>query len=330
MSQPSIITSRSILMHTSLAYLSPELRTFDSILQDSFDGTLRMQSASIMLPPEILLTIRLHLLPTITTHLFKRSAHALSRYETHLRKLLCQECLSYNQEVYGPDVWGWGHFTGACLCRGIRNRIDESLTEHCRVLEYCELWNEGRAFPDCSTWLELYLSFESSRLVGCPNSMDSIWDVVGLALKDHGCRLSDRMTQPLNRYRSSSLKGMKIMLDIPTPVVIIPERSTYSLDSISSSSGSVALHRVERDLGLSCAYERGLEMWKDARSHAGIHPVPDTPQTIKSCIQSQAAEIISTMTTVVVVAVSLPITLATVALTLVCFYSSNSRALRII
>ncbi|KAG6911337.1 hypothetical protein DXG01_001008 [Tephrocybe rancida] len=330
MAQPSISISRSILMHTSLAYLSPELRTFDSILRDSFDGTLRTAPARIRLPTEILLEIRLHLLPLVTTHLFRRSTHALARYENHLRKLLCQDCLLYNQEVYGPDIWGWEHFTGACSCKGIRARVDEGRTEYQPALEYCDLWNHEDAFPDCSTWLELYLSFESSRITGCPDAIRSIWEAVTLALKEHGCRLSDQIAQPANRYLSLPLRGMKVTLDIPTPITIIPEHPGHDLDSAPHSSGPLTLHRTSRDLGLSCAYERGLEVWKDVRYHTRTHPLPPDPPTSTFSIQSQAAEIASTMSIAVVIAVSLPITIATVALALVCFYSPKSRALRIL
>ncbi|KAH0591232.1 hypothetical protein H2248_001324 [Termitomyces sp. 'cryptogamus'] len=312
-------------MHTSLAYLSPELRTFDAILQHAFNGTLRTTPLKIVLPTEILLMIRLHLLPTVTTHLFRRSTRALARYEASLRILLCQDCLSYNQEVYGPDIWGWEHFSGACSCRGNWNKVDDCQTEYRHALEYCDLWDQKKAFPECSTWLELYLSLESSRLIYCRCSIRSIWDVVTVALKDHGCRVYEQRPPPTSSY--CLLRGMKIILDIPTPIVIVPDHQTISLDS---ESGPIALRRANRDLGLSFAYERGLQMWKDVRPNTRFHTQSSNKPSFASHVHTQAMEIVSTMSTAVVVAVSLPITLATVALAVVCFYSPKSRALRII
>ncbi|KAG6874408.1 hypothetical protein C0995_015144 [Termitomyces sp. Mi166 len=316
-------------MHTSLAYLSPELRTFDAILQRSFNGTLRTAPSAIVLPTEILLMIRLHLLPTVTTHLFRRSTRALARYEASLRILLCQDCLSYNQEVYGPDIWGWEHFSGACSCRGNKNKLDECRTEYRRALEYYDLWSQKQAFPDCSTWLELYLSLESSRLTDCQCSIRSIWDVVTLALRDHGCRVYDQRPSPITPYCSLPLWGMRITLDISAPIVIVPDHQTISLDS---ESGPIALHRANRDLGLSFAYERGLQMWNDVRPDTRFCAQSRDRPSFASHVQTQAMEIVSTVSTAVVVAVSLPITLATVALAVVCFYSPKSRtsALRII
>ncbi|KAG6813985.1 hypothetical protein H0H92_004478 [Tricholoma furcatifolium] len=324
MAESKIFTSRSILMHSSLAYCSSELRTFDSIIHDSYQGTLCTAPTSITLPTEILLEIRHHLFPTITTHLFRRSNHALVRYETSIRTLLCQDCLSYNQEVYGMDIWQWDHFTGACSCRG-RNRTLGSRVEDRQALEYCDFWNQKQAFPDCSSWLELYLSLETSRLTGYTQPMRSIWDVVNMTLHDYGCRL---MTHPAQYWHLPS-RGIKIDLDIPTPLVIVPD-NTSTLNG-GSGFGPVALHRADRDLALSFAYEKGLQMWNVTRRSntlAGSHS--DDPPPLGSSIQSQAIEIISTASAAVTVAVSLPVTLATVALTIVCFYSPMSRALRIL
>lgn len=323
MTEGKITTSRSILMHTSLAYLSPELRTFDAILQHSSNGTLRTIPSSIVLPTEILLEIRLHLLPTVTTHLFKRSTRALARYETSLRILLCQDCLSYNQEVYGPDIWSWDYFSGACSCKENMNKVENRLT----AVEYRNLWSQKQAFPDCCTWLELYLSLESSRLPDCKYSIRSIWDVVTLALKDHGCRVYNQRLPPTSPYGSLPLQGMKITLDIPTPIVIIPDHQTISL---GSESGPITLYRANRDLGLSFAYEQGLQMTKDVHTNRRLRANSSDVSSFSSHVQIQAMDIISTVSTAVVVAVSLPVTIATVALAVVCFYSPKSRALRII
>ncbi|KAG6851375.1 hypothetical protein H0H93_005773 [Arthromyces matolae] len=325
MTGPQISTSRSILMHTALAYLTPEIRTFDLILQGSLNGTLHIKPS---LPAEILLAIRFHLFPVTVTHLFERSHLALAHYESSLRKSLCQECLAYNQEVYGPDVWEWEHFTGACSCGGNRFGVDKSRTGHVRALEYYNLWKQKQTFPDCSTWLELYLSLESARLAAGNPSIHSIWDVVTLTLKDHGCRL--RIAKADKVYCSLPWRGMQISLDITTPVLIVPDdpTSTESLRDINSTA-SITIHRVNRDLCLSYAYDRGLQMSKDVRPRQITVP-PIERRSVASQIQDRAIELASVVSTVVVAAVTLPITVATVALAVFCFYSPQSRALRII
>ncbi|KAJ3753949.1 hypothetical protein EV360DRAFT_52564, partial [Lentinula raphanica] len=94
-------------MHVSLACSSIEIRTVDAIINSQTACTL---------PLEILLLIRAYLLIEVTNHLIIRSASALQRYERSLRYLLCPDCIAYNQDVYGNDVWGWEQFSGACAC----------------------------------------------------------------------------------------------------------------------------------------------------------------------------------------------------------------------
>ncbi|KAG5643131.1 hypothetical protein DXG03_001521 [Asterophora parasitica] len=327
MPQSAITTSRSILMHTSLAYLSPELQTLDSILRDSFSGRLIVVPPRLRLPTEILLIIRQHLFPAITTSLYERSTQALARYESCIRRLLCPDCLSYNQEVYGPEIWGWEHFTGACCCR----RKGSGQAEPPQLPEYGDFWNHNQINPAGHSWLELYLSFESKRLANCQRSFHSIWDLVGTVLSDHGCRLSDVPTAsghptPRRHGHALPLRGMRISIDIPTSVSIVPAESLLEAND-SLISAPTILHRADRDLGLSIAYEKGLQLWKEGPpprrrfySKGSLDP---------STLRSQAMTFCTAITTVAVAALSLPLTFATLALTVLCFYS-QSRALRIL
>ncbi|KAF8079081.1 hypothetical protein FPV67DRAFT_94937 [Lyophyllum atratum] len=324
MSEPAITTSRSILMHTSLAYLSPEIQTLDSILQDSFTGKLNIIPARLRIPTELLLIIRNHLLPAVTAHLFERSTQALAQYESFLRKLLCQECLSYYQEVYGPDIWGWEQFTGACSCRVAKDGFDEGFGEHTE--KYRDLWSQEQSFPNCSTWLELYLSFESSRLADYPTSFHSIWDVVSVVLGVYGCQLKDNVTQSSKHRLFLPFQRIKITVDIPTPVTIVP--ATSALPGDARHSAPAILHRADRDLCLSFAYEMGLEIWRE-RSHSRSRFYSKFSPTFTSKIESQISAVFASISRAIVAALSLPLTFATIAMAVVCYYS-NSRALRIL
>ncbi|KAF5385245.1 hypothetical protein D9615_001131 [Tricholomella constricta] len=309
MPESAITTSRSILMHTSLAYLSPELQTFDSILRDSFVGKLTIIPPRLRLPTEILLFIRHHLLPAVTTSLFERSKHALAHYESSIRKLLCQDCLSYNQEVYGPDIWGWEQFTGACLCRG-KSSVNDGRAERSQIPGYGDFWNLEQPYPSWHSWLELYLSFESSRLTNCQRSFHSIWDLVGMVLGDYGCCLSDN---PTKRDHSIPVRGMRMSIDIPSSITIVPAVSLLEADDTPFSALTI-LNRANRDLGLSIAYEKGLQLWKELP-----HPRPrfHTKAPLKSNLHSHIMAICKAITTMAAAALSLPLTFATLALIII-------------
>ncbi|GLB35719.1 hypothetical protein LshimejAT787_0300070 [Lyophyllum shimeji] len=329
MQEAAITTSRSIIMHTSLAYLSPEIRTFDSILHDSLVGKLSVVSERLRFPTEILLLIRHQLLSALTSQLFDRSTQALAHYESSLRKLLCQECLSYFQDVYGPDIWGWEQFTGACTCRVAKEKADGGQAGYQEIIGYCNLWSQEQPFPNCSTWLESYLSFELSRRADFRDSFHSIWDVVGVVLEDHGCRLSDNAKQPNNHRHFRPFRHIKIAVDIPTAVTIVPAQSA-ALEGDVARSAPIIIRRADRDLGLSLASEQGLEI----RRHAGQscpQPRLRTADLLPplSSKEFRIAGIVAAFSTIAVAAASLPLTLATIALTVVCYYSTP-HALRIL
>ncbi|KAL0066538.1 hypothetical protein AAF712_006340 [Marasmius tenuissimus] len=144
-------------MHASLAYLSTETRTLDAIIA-------HRPTHTPTLPTEILLLIRSRLLLTVTTHLIHQSHSALRRYENTLRHLLCPECRSYNEYVYGDDPWKW---------------------------EPCGSCGLNLKFIDRREWLENYLSRKSLRFVsreGPPRSHHPIWRLVGDVLHGFQCK----------------------------------------------------------------------------------------------------------------------------------------------
>lgn len=70
-------TPRSTLMYSCLAYLSPELQAFDSIVRLHSQLTLRVHPSPcnpsrktiLSIPPELLVLIRFHLLPAVANQL---------------------------------------------------------------------------------------------------------------------------------------------------------------------------------------------------------------------------------------------------------------------
>ncbi|KAF8203994.1 hypothetical protein BJ912DRAFT_222260 [Pholiota molesta] len=134
-------------------------------------------------------------------------------YEQSLRDLLCPDCISYNLDIYGPDIWQWEQFNGACACVepvetsiliGSRNSIGftkQSFPSHQAKTTSGPGILNPKQFLDASHWLQSYLSREAalrfssrevdqlgtSRSRPIPNTDDSIWNVVSLMLLDYGC-----------------------------------------------------------------------------------------------------------------------------------------------
>lgn len=302
-------------MHASLASLSSELRTFDDILQNSLLTKFNIMPPRLRLPPELLLLIRQHLLPTLTTHLYQRSMHALCRYESSLRKLLCLDCIAYYQDVYGPDIWQWEQFSEPCICSGSKGNIGGVNSE---IPEYWDILGTKHRFVDRSSWLEFYLSFESSRLPDSGIYFISIWDAVDMVLLNHGCRISSAMIRSADICRLQ-LPASNIIHIIPTTAPRT-ERGHSSLQTI--------LHRADRDLGLSLEYEGGLEIWREnphprrphSSKYAGLHVQP---------FHILFLRMLQGITALAAASVSFPLTLATLAFTVLCYYS-RPRSLRLV
>ncbi|KAJ3875333.1 hypothetical protein F5051DRAFT_378020, partial [Lentinula edodes] len=191
---PALEISRSTLMHASLAYLSDELRTMDSIISSH---------NACSLPLELLFLIRAQLLIQVTDHLIFRSSSALQRYETSLQYMLCPECIAYNQDVYGNDIWGWEQFLGACACFTAKNpsisspivlrRMDPHLSNY--SISSPPTLNPKK-FTNRHHWLEFYLSMKALRLIRRCTSEGTvvgdyervIWDLVSNVLEGYGCQ----------------------------------------------------------------------------------------------------------------------------------------------
>ena len=331
MPRPTIIASRLMLMHSSLAYVSLELRTLDSIIQRPPPISNKMR-----LPPEILLHIRFYLLPIVTNHLMLRSASALAQYESSLRDLLCPDCIAYNQFVYGPDVWQWEHFTGSCECVEMTRSLSHAWTFD--IPEKFHVNPDPQEFTTAMDWLEYYLSLESSHLkrqgrTSCKHSF-AIWDVVEEVLRDHGCHIA--LVEPTSRRdrdrdaNSVTIAALPSLLQDVDVDVPIPEEEC---------TARRILYRAVRDLNLSIEYEGDLRVsqavrlpvllgpliW--SRSHCAI--VATSPRETMSLMQTQCLNVVQTIAALVVAWLSLPLTFATLAFTIFCFYS-KPRSLRIL
>ncbi|KAH6916671.1 hypothetical protein BKA70DRAFT_1417455 [Coprinopsis sp. MPI-PUGE-AT-0042] len=114
-------SSRVSLMHASLAQITPEVATLDSVRHGS----------QARLPAELLLLIRAYLIPIVAQELLSQSEAALTAHESTMMSLLCSECVFFLSEIYGTSVflWPWDQFSGPCACRGANGehaiRIDK-------------------------------------------------------------------------------------------------------------------------------------------------------------------------------------------------------------
>ncbi len=156
--------SKPILLHTALANISHELVTLDQIIR----------SPAHKLPTELLLIIRAHLSTILTTQLFLKSTRALSEYEASIQRLLCPDCISYNHDIYGPDVWEWQQFSGPCNC--IPTARNDQLTLHINPQQFVNPFH----------WLEHHLSLQVARI---SPTTSSIWDVVTDVLGRYHCEI---------------------------------------------------------------------------------------------------------------------------------------------
>ncbi|KAF9469733.1 hypothetical protein BDZ94DRAFT_1243131 [Collybia nuda] len=320
----TITISRPILMHTSLAYVSPEVQAFDSVIL----------SKSARLPTELLSLIRSHLLPLITTYFLRNSTQALALYETSLRDLLCVDCVAYNNDIYGPDVWQWEQFSGACACTRVSSINISDSTKTLNAHGPTPYKSNPKLFRDRMQWLENHLS---QRILGphsADDSSEAIWRVVEEVLRDQGCRVL-RGVSEYSIYEE--FLGVRTFSRRRNLVTIVSVQSEGSEESSEGSLGgahwdSVAnLHRAKENLGLNFEYdyEEGLE--NPTITHSYPHPpllyeLNFGPPTLYGFIlyaQSSIVEIspLQALAALIAVCLSLPLTLATLALTVLCFYS---------
>ncbi|KAJ4002190.1 hypothetical protein F5050DRAFT_1718198 [Lentinula boryana] len=307
---------RSTLMHVSLACSSGELRTMESIINFSRSGC--------SLPVELLLLIRAHLLIELTDHLIVRSSSALQRYETSLRYLLCPECIAYNQEVFGNDVWGWEQFSGACACFNTRYRSISSpiairrMNSSSPTLSFHTL--DPKKFTNRHHWLEFYLSMKAHRLIqnhpyrgSVGGDSKAIWDLVSRVLEGYGC-------QSIRAHRSYAGRDLALSSRGVESCLIVPQERLLGV-----TEDCTTLQRVERDLALSVEY--------DSRPTCGtVSKLPRIERLSFGCGTSDRrssviskgkfalSKVANSLQTVFLTALSIPLSIVTLFLTIVCFY----------
>lgn len=313
MSSSSVMTSRSTLMHAALAYLSDEINTLDTLI--SSRSSLCVSSSPLLsLPSELLYIIRSHLILAITAQLMDRSVSALKRYESTLRVLLCPECIQYNQDVYGKDVWSWEQFSGACGClqRGWRLKNASSITQPSLSTI------NPKQFIDRTHWLEYYLSRKSLRFLHgrrIPSSSKSpeiIWDAVSMVLADFNCKLvraKERQRRLLSRE----------VLVVPHDVENVPVHDEW-IDGVT-------IHRVDRDLGLSLCHSNAIEDASPSSSPPSPRASYFLPDFHKITSREYYPEValiqptLDSISSVLATLFAVPVACATLILTIVCLYS---------
>ena len=325
MPRPTIIASRLMLMHSSLAYVSSELRTLDSIIQQP-----PATSNTMHLPPEILLNIRSYLLPIVTNHLMQRSAFALAQYEASLRDLLCSDCIAYNQFVYGPDVWQWEHFTGSCKCVKMTRSLSHAWAFN--IPENLHVNPDPQEFTTAMDWFEFYLSLESSclkRQRAHSKHSFAIWDVVEEVLRDHGCHILHDAGGGLS-LRDGNANSVTIAA-LPSLLENVDEDISMPYEDYTARR---ILYQAVQGLSLSVEYEGDLQVPAVLLSRPLIrscsHAIASTsPSGAMTLMQTQCLNIVQAIAALVVAWLSLPLTFATIAFTIFCFYS-KPRSLRIL
>ena len=346
---PEIITSKSTLMHACLTNMSPELDAIDYIIHDPYT---KWNPSQVTLPTEILLLIRGWLFLTTTAHLIKQSMAALAVYEQSLRDLLCADCIAYNVDIYGQDIWQWEQFTGACSCipdpenhQPFRNtnRITWRNPTHNSRMGRSITSLDPQQFVDAEHWLESYLYqaatlFEAKRH-GNEWSVASgtraapptdIWDVVHSALREFNCEVAGEFDER-KRVRNRVGRGQfHFKHNLVQVVPSLLREGHPSSDTLAR--GEANLRRAGMDLGLLLEHPHPLVIPIKYSSHSMRRL--RWPSASNSCYKGQdIVELFQTffqlLASLLTACLSLPITFATLALTILCFYS-RPRSFRIL
>lgn len=317
--------SKPILLHAALANISHELTTLDYVIRSPHRN----------LPTELLLIIRAHLSTVLTTQLFTESTRALSEYESNLRRLLCPDCISYNHDIYGPDVWEWQQFSGPCNC--IPTARNEQLSLHVNPQQ----------FVNPLHWLEHHLSLQVAS-ISPPQS--SIWDVVTDVLKRYHCDIlkedldnfpviqGKSLSPSVFYYRRTLDYGSSRRSRIP-PTIRIQTRSSIlhfleetgigeSGDAGDAFRTDVVLRQASRELGLTLELNDVFSSPRAPTTHtfswSSRKPL-DLPLQrapfLGLSVSSIPSYTYALLSVVLETAVSVPMTIATIALTVICFYS---------
>ena len=322
----AILTSRSTLMHASLAHISQELQTMDFIIQSPSNASL---------PTEILIIIRSWLFPIITAQLLAQSATALLAYEKSLRNLLCPDCVAYNLDIYGPDIWHWEQFSGACACLEI---VEPGRQGHAQCHNIHSKPNLGmlnpKQFYDSLQWLEHHLSNEGSlrtikyrgyRRSASPDSvvLTNIWDIVDDVLREFDCEINHE-SDVYNRIERGQSKNKR---DIVQIIPLQHDELDSETETDTNWRAYILLRRASRDLGLlleypqyfdasrSVSFPPSTRRWTNSESSDTF--IPSFYYHRKNLV----SEVFCFITSFAAAFLSLPITFATLTLTILCFYS---------
>lgn len=325
----AILTSRSTLMHASLAHMSQELQTMDSIIQNTSNASL---------PTEIIIIIRNCLFPIITAQLLAQSATALLAYEKSLQNLLCPDCVAYNLDIYGPDVWHWEQFSGACACLEV---VEPGHASGKHAKSDLGLLNP-KQFYNSLQWLEHHLSNEIARRAINYHPFDSvcsrqitltnIWDAVDNVLREFNCEINHEFDDVHAYYNRGQSKNKRDVVQIVPLQQVLDSEKVDGTENDAKWRAHILLRRVSRDLGLlleypqyfdaSCSVASPFTRRSRCSSDTYVasfyhHPKDLVPQVFRFITSFAAAFL------------SLPITFATLTLTILSFYS-KPQSLRIL
>lgn len=220
-------------MYCALAELSPEMQTFDDIL----DRGCPSSPSTHTLPTEIMLLVREELQLSLIAQAVDLSARALDAYDASVRHSLCGDCLTYNQDVFGDDIWRW-QWSGPCACRADRRRRNAH--------------RETRSFRTVGEWREHH----SSSCI--PTS--SIRAAMSFILERHGCQ-----SPALNASSVGALPEMVVITASPPAV----ERCQTWLGEDAAWCSEVIVQKARRELGLSVAEDLDVAMQKKNGGHGG-------------------------------------------------------------
>lgn len=338
------LIAKSTLMHACLAHLSPQIQTMDSIIRAS----PRISAPhTVALPTEILLLIREWLFPLIKSQLVQQSTVALEAYEHSLRNLLCPDCIVYNLDIYGPNVWQWEHFRGPCSCLETLNPPRTGLGQSPSPTHRT---HNPKPFRDAQHWLEAHLSKEAAALgfvrsrghqkpttaaahfdleTAASNNgtgFEFIWDVVAFVLREYNCEFI-RETEDEPTTAATRFCTVDMTLSRCDTVQIIPLCHTIimAIDTEIPDLATMAkIWRVEGILGRAVR-----DLCLESVEPFGVHQ--RDPSSFKRLLwrsnppilhdQDHIQVLFGIIASLVAGCVSFPVTCTTIAVSVFCFYS---------
>lgn len=394
-----------MLMHGALAYISPELTTLNQIIQcghnpapapisltNSDSSTQRGGQTPHLprLPTEILLLIREWLVPEVIAARQTQSRNALTAYEHTLRKLLCEDCVLYNLDIYGPNMWDWEQFTSACSCRepGVPKGYRSSSAPSERRVRSTKLRDghdsisvspseastdvNPKQFLDAEHWLEGHLSREAALCAGyrgheasspADDSTDAIsdsateataaactapafdvdiWKVVASVLRGFDCEAVREAEDAMSAHQRAA-RRQQFRLPSHNYVKIMPLGAQKDLLCVDSEQLD-PIRQWDMQRRLHLAYKE-LGLWSDYPDTFFDYflqlSAPLPRNTLEGCfgfgryeshIRGRKLISLTNLTRILrillhvsfsftAVLVSVPLTLTTFAVTLLCYYS---------